>query len=62
MTKSEHVTAFRKRHVGVDKERLQLILNVGTKDKLNALAAKYGYSSVTAFLENLDEILEGGQR
>jgi hypothetical protein len=57
MTKSEHITAFRKKHAA-EQERLQLYLKIGTKKKLNALARRYGYNSITALLESLDKVLK----
>jgi hypothetical protein len=52
---AEAQARWRERHVdGVDgeKERLQLVLVIGTKARLRRIAEHYGYPSITALLES----------
>ena len=52
---AERVARWREQHIkSVDgeKERLTLVLDVGTKTRLQRIADYYGYRSITALLES----------
>jgi hypothetical protein len=46
------VADWRAQHLDHDKERLTLVLDVGTKARLQRIADHYGYRSITAMLES----------